>query len=60
MFGAANPAFLAWAAQYEEGTMPGRSRSRHETWLKQRRCRVVRFDGDRPVHERVNEVMAIR
>jgi adenylate kinase family enzyme len=25
--------FIAWAAHYEDGTQPGRSRPRHERWL---------------------------
>ncbi|VVO38227.1 hypothetical protein PS691_05495 [Pseudomonas fluorescens] len=28
-------AFLAWAANYETGVHAGRSRPRHERWLKQ-------------------------
>ena len=45
-FGRADPAFLAWAAQYDEGTLGGRSLSRHEAWLARRSCPVLRIDGD--------------
>ena len=57
LFGSADPAFLAWAGQYEQGLMPGRSRARHEAWLGSRQCRVLRFDEDAGVDERVQEVI---
>jgi len=45
-FGRADPDFLAWAAQYDEGTQGGRSLSKHEAWLAKRSCPVLRVDGD--------------
>lgn len=45
--------FLAWAAQYDEGGMAGRSLAIHERWLSERSCEVVRIDGDLSVEERV-------
>ncbi|MGV6398078.1 AAA family ATPase [Pseudomonas caspiana] len=45
-FGVAKPEFLAWAAQYDSGTAPGRSLRRHREWLEQRRCEVLRLEGD--------------
>lgn len=36
-FGKADPAFLAWAAQYDAGTAEGRSLERHQHWLKSRK-----------------------
>ena len=44
--GKADPAFLKWAAQYDEGRLEGRSRPKHERWLAARRCPVLRIDGD--------------
>src|SRR5581483_1928747 len=35
MFGKADPVFLEWAAQYEEGRLSGRSLSRHIKWLSE-------------------------
>ncbi len=32
-FGHVNPAFLEWAAQYDEGLLPGRSLARQRAWL---------------------------
>jgi adenylate kinase family enzyme len=49
LLGHADPAFLEWAAQYDSGTLPGRSRSRHEQWLAQRTCPIVRIEGDVPL-----------
>jgi len=45
-FGHANPAFLEWAAQYDEGSLPGRSLARQRAWLGARRCPVVELRSD--------------
>jgi adenylate kinase family enzyme len=37
--------FIAWAAQYDVGAMPGRSLARHLAWLESRTCRVLRLSG---------------
>jgi uridine kinase len=57
-YGRADPEFLAWAAQYEEGKMSGRSREKHEQWLSQRTCPVVRIEGDTSTVDRVRRVRA--
>lgn len=57
LFGGARPAFLAWAAQYDEGRLPGRSRSRHEAWLANRQCRVLQYDGEQGVQQRIEHIM---
>lgn len=56
LFGGANPAFLAWAAQYDEGRLAGRSRARHEAWLASRKCRVLRFETDQGVAQRIEQI----
>jgi len=56
-YGRADPAFMAWAAQYDEGVMPGRSRARHDAWLAERTCRVMRFDGDQAISDRVQAIV---
>ena len=55
---AAHESFLAWAAQYEDGKLEGRSLQRHERWLAQRRCPVLRIDGDTSIEDRVARVRA--
>jgi hypothetical protein len=55
-YGKANPAFLAWAAQYDSGPPEGRSMSKHNAWLSQRRCPVVRLSGDASIESLVSEV----
>jgi adenylate kinase family enzyme len=50
--------FIAWAAHYEDGTQPGRSRPRHERWLAAVAKPVLRLDGTRPVEELVAAVIA--
>ncbi|WP_050464784.1 P-loop NTPase family protein [Herbaspirillum autotrophicum] len=57
LFCKANPEFLAWAAQYDEGRLPGRSRARHEAWLASRRCPVLMLESDQTVDDRVEEVI---
>ena len=58
MYGRVDPEFLAWAAQYDEGTMSGRSREKHEQWLSQRACPVLRIEGDTSTVDRVGRVRA--
>jgi len=41
-----DPAFIHWAAQYEQGGRPGRSRASHEAWLGQYKGKVLRLEGD--------------
>jgi adenylate kinase family enzyme len=41
--------FIAWAAEYEHGTQPGRSRPRQERWLAGVDKPVLRLDATRPI-----------
>ena len=50
--------FLEWASHYEDGTLEGRSRPRHEAWLATLRCPVLRLDGTRAITDLVDEVAA--
>jgi adenylate kinase family enzyme len=58
LYGRVDPEFLAWAAQYDEGKMSGRSRERHEQWLSKRTCPVLRIEGDTSTVDRVGRVRA--
>jgi adenylate kinase family enzyme len=49
--------FVEWAAHYDDGTQPGRSRPRHEQWLAGLATPVVRLDGTRPTDELVSELL---
>jgi hypothetical protein len=44
--GRIDEAFLEWAAQYDEGRLEGRSRSKHMQWLSNRPCPIVHVDGE--------------
>lgn len=55
--GHADPAFLAWAAQYDEGPAEGRSLAKHRAWLAARNCPVIELHGNLTVSERVAAVM---
>ncbi|HEX8514051.1 MAG TPA: AAA family ATPase [Allosphingosinicella sp.] len=48
--------FIEWAARYEDGTLPGRSRPRHEEWLVGLTVPVLRLDGTRTTAELLEAV----
>ena len=56
-YGFADPKFLEWASQYDEGPSEGRSLAKHNAWLAQRRCPVLRLDSDLTVDERLSQVL---
>lgn len=58
-FGQPNPAFLTWAAQYDEGPPEGRSLAKHASWLEERRCPILRIEGDISVDEGVTQVCRV-
>ena len=52
-------AFLEWAASYDSGTHDGgRTLSRHQDWLTQLPCPVLRIEGDVESEEIVDRIMA--
>jgi adenylate kinase family enzyme len=48
--------FLAWASQYDDGSLDMRSRRLHEEWMKQLNCPVVRVDGSSPIETVLNQI----
>ena len=50
-------AFLDWAARYDDGVPPLRSRALHDLWQRQLPCPVLTLDGTLPVEELVQAVM---
>ena len=48
--------FVEWASHYEAGDREGRSLAKHEAWLAELPCPVVRVDGSRPVAELVEQL----
>ena len=56
-YGEADPDFLQWASEYDTGPSEGRSLAKHEAWLAQRSCPVLRLEGDLSVSERVARVL---
>lgn len=56
-YGVADPAFIEWAGQYDEGPPEGRSLARHTAWLAQRTCPVLRLEEDHSVPERIRLVL---
>jgi adenylate kinase family enzyme len=49
--------FIEWASHYDDGTREGRNLARHEAWLKQLHCPVLRLDGARPVADLVVRIV---
>lgn len=54
-YGEVNEAFIAWAAGYDDDppTSSTRNRRRQLEWLGERRCPVLRLEGDLTVADRV-------
>ena len=55
-FGSVDPKFIEWLSEYDTGPSEGRSLVRHNDWLSNRKCKVVRIEGDLSVQERVDIV----
>jgi adenylate kinase family enzyme len=51
--------FLEWAAGYDSGTNAGRSLARHEAWLAQLSCPVLRVDGTDAPGELADRVLMV-
>jgi adenylate kinase family enzyme len=49
--------FMSWAAHYDDGTLPGRSRPKHEKWLAALSKPVLRLDGTLPTQILVEAVL---
>ncbi len=49
--------FIAWAAQYNEGHMSGRSLARHEEWMKTITCPILRIEGEMSEAELLNRFL---
>jgi len=58
-FGRVNEEFIAWAAQYDVGDMPGRSHARHVAWVESRTCRVLRLSATENVEVLRSAVIAL-
>ncbi|GAB3704320.1 AAA family ATPase [Spirosoma flavus] len=50
--------FIDWAAAYDSGLLKGRSLPRHEAWIRQLLCPILRLEGDLTVEERMKAVKA--
>jgi adenylate kinase family enzyme len=50
--------FVDWASHYEDGDREGRSLAKHEAWLAQLPCAVLRLDGSRPLPELIAACLA--
>ena len=55
-FGRIDADFYEWAAQYDEGRLPGRSRAKHESWLSSLDCKVTKLDGVQTVDESLDRI----
>jgi hypothetical protein len=56
-FGQPLEGFIEWASQYDEGGLPGRSRATHERWLSERKCPVLRIEGNVSVMEAESQLI---
>ena len=49
--------FLDWAVHYDDGTREGRSLPRHEAWLKNLSCPILRISSAEPVQDLVQSAL---
>lgn len=54
---AAHEGFMAWAASYDDPSFEGRSRTRHEAWISELACPVLRLDTTPPAPTLVEAVL---
>jgi adenylate kinase family enzyme len=57
LFGQVRRAFFEWAAQYDTGSMAGRSLARHNAWLAERQCVVLRLESTDPPSDLVQRII---
>ena len=50
--------FMSWAESYNRSDQSGRNRQRHEAWLNQHQCKVLRLDGNDSLEELVVKVLS--
>jgi adenylate kinase family enzyme len=48
--------FLEWACQYDEGELSGRSKLKHEEWMKTLDCPILKFEGDLDTKDVLREI----
>ena len=49
--------FIEWATQYDEGFLGGRSKPRHESWMKTLKCPILRIEGSENTQALINMVL---
>ena len=54
--GVADPSFLEWAAQYDQGPPEGRSLAKHLAFLAARPCPILRLDQNQTVEESLSAI----
>ncbi|MFT6070958.1 MAG: adenylate kinase family enzyme [Bacteriovoracaceae bacterium] len=53
--------FIEWALQYEDGAQGGRSRARHEEFIKNLKCNTIRITNEGSAEEMIEQALrAIR
>jgi adenylate kinase family enzyme len=52
-------AFIQWSADYDAGTVSGRNLARHEAWLANLPCPVLRLDGNEEVDMLTKKVIEV-
>ncbi len=56
---AAHIAFLAWAAQYDEGGLDMRSKAEHDRWENTLPCKRITVFGEKPLEENINLLLRL-
>ena len=48
--------FIAWASEYDNPKFSGINFVKHQNWLSQQKCRVLKIEGNLSIQERINRV----
>jgi uridine kinase len=55
--GHADTEFLKWASEYDVGPSYGRSLTKHKKWLSERKCKIIKLEGDSAVQPRCESLI---
>ena len=48
--------FMAWASEYDNPKFAGINFIKHQNWLSEQECRILKIEGNLSIQERLNRV----
>ncbi|MGD9202304.1 MAG: AAA family ATPase [Chitinispirillia bacterium] len=55
--GIVDPEFIEWASEYDTGPSYGRSLEKHKIWLEERKCDIIKIEGEMKTEEQSKIVL---